>query len=224
MKINIAIDGPSGAGKSSIADILAKKLNYIHLDTGAMYRCVAYKANLNNIALDDEPQLVKMIEQTSIVITNDNDVFVDGIQVNKEIRTNEMSMAASNVSKLPMVRHLLVLMQQEMAKEKGYILDGRDIGTVVLKDAEVKIFLTASSKVRASRRQLQNLELGIETDLISLQEEIEKRDYQDTSRTTSPLKKADDAIEIDASSLTIDEVINTILDIIKTKNKEADYE
>lgn len=211
MKINIAVDGPSGAGKSSVADILAKKLNYIHLDTGAMYRGVAYKAMNNNIALDDEKRLIDMLEKTSIVLNSDNDVFIDDLKVTEFIRTNEMSMAASNVSKLPKIREKLVEMQQNIAKSKGYILDGRDIGTVVLKDAEVKIYLNASPLIRAQRRQKQNKEKGIYNDLDTLVKEIENRDFQDMNRSASPLCKADDAIEIDASYINLEEVVDLIL-------------
>ena len=165
MKINIAIDGPSGAGKSSVSDLLAKKLGYVHLDTGAMYRAVAFKAINNNIALDDEEKLIEMLNKTSIVLNDNNDVFIDGKNVTELIRTNEMSMAASDVSKLSKIRKKLVEMQQEISKSKGYILDGRDIGTVVLKDAEVKIYLTASTEIRAQRRKLQNEKKGIFNDL-----------------------------------------------------------
>lgn len=217
MKINIAIDGPSGAGKSSVSDLLAKKLGYVHLDTGAMYRAVAFKAINNNIALDDEEKLIEMLNKTSIVLNDNNDVFIDGKNVTELIRTNEMSMAASDVSKLSKIRKKLVEMQQEISKSKGYILDGRDIGTVVLKDAEVKIYLTASTEIRAQRRKLQNEKKGIFNDLDYLIKEIENRDYQDMNRKESPLKKADDAIEIDASYIDINQVVNKILDIVYNK-------
>jgi len=217
MKINIAIDGPSGAGKSSVSDLLAKKLGYVHLDTGAMYRAVAFKAINNNIALDDEEKLIEMLNKTSIVLNDNNDVFIDGKNVTELIRTNEMSMAASDVSKLSKIRKKLVEMQQEISKSKGYILDGRDIGTVVLKDAEVKIYLTASTEIRAQRRKLQNEKKDIFNDLDYLIKEIENRDYQDMNRKESPLKKADDAIEIDASYIDINQVVNKILDIVYNK-------
>lgn len=212
--INIAIDGPSGAGKSSIAKLLAKRLNYIHLDTGSMYRCVAYKANNINIPFDDEEALVNMLNETSIQLLADNRIVLDGIDVSKEIRQDEVSVNASKVSCHPKVRALLVAMQQNMAKDGGVIMDGRDIGTVVLKDAKVKIFLTASSKERAKRRYLQNKELGIESDIEVLQKEIDERDYQDTHRLASPLKKADDAIEIDSSYLSIEDVVDNIYKIV----------
>lgn len=216
-KINIAIDGPSAAGKSTISKKLASKLNYIHLDSGAMYRSAALKAVRNGIAQDDEASLVNMLKETSIKLTEDGRVFLDENDVSTDIRTEEISMAASNISKLKKVREILVQEQQDMASEKGYIMDGRDIGTVVLKDAEVKIFLTASSYARAMRRYIQDKENGLEVDLNELENEIEKRDYQDTHRKESPLKKADDAIEVDSSDMTIDEVVERIYAIIQEK-------
>lgn len=217
MKINIAIDGPSAAGKSTIAKYLAKKYQYIHLDTGAMYRCVAYKANLEGIAITDEQAIIDMIRNTIIELKPDGSIYLDGKQVNLEIRTNEISMGASDVSKLPLVREELVRRQQEMARSKGVIMDGRDIGTVVLKDAEVKIFLTASAQARAERRYKENIEKGIPTDLEALTKEIEARDYQDSHREHSPLRKADDGIEVDTSNLSIDEVVEKIDEIVSSK-------
>lgn len=212
MRINIAIDGPSAAGKSTIAKKCAKLLGYSHLDTGAMYRCVAYKAIQQNISLNDEEKLVNMIDDTKISFDSFGNVFLDGNDVSLVIRTNEMSMGASNVSKFPAVRARLVKLQQEIAKDKGYILDGRDIGTVVLKDAELKIFLVASSKARAERRIKEYIEKGISFNEEEIIADIERRDYQDTHREHSPLKKADDAVEIDSSYLSIDEVVNKIKD------------
>ncbi len=219
--MNIAIDGPSGAGKSSIAKLLAKKLNYVHLDTGSMYRCVAYKAIQNKISLDDEELICQMIDNTKISFDSEGNVYLDDEDVKNKIRTNDISLAASNVSKLPRVREKLVSLQQNMAKNISVIMDGRDIGTVVLKDAPIKIFLTATSLERAKRRYKQNLENGIISDIEQLQKEIDQRDYQDTHRKASPLKKAEDAIEIDSSTMTIDEVVETILKIIKQKEKCA---
>lgn len=219
-KINIAIDGPSAAGKSTISKKVAKSLNYIHLDSGAMYRSAAYKALKENIDLADEEKLVKMLQKTSIQLTVDGRVLLDNEDVSKEIRTEQISMSASLISKLSGVREILVAEQRKMALDKGYIMDGRDIGTVVLKDAEVKIFLTASVEARAKRRYLQDKEAGMDVNLEVLKEEIEKRDYQDTHREVSPLKKADDAIVVDSSDLSIDEVVSEILDIINKKVME----
>lgn len=216
MRINIAIDGPSAAGKSTIAKELAKKLNYVHLDTGAMYRSTALKALESGIALDDENAVCEMLKDTEIVLTPDGKIFLDGRDVSADIRTDDVSMAASNVSKLEKVRADLVARQQEMAKAKGFIMDGRDIGTVVLKDAEVKIFMTASAYARAERRYKQNIENGIPTsDIETIAEEIRQRDYQDTHREHSPLRKADDATEIDTSDMTIPEVTDAIYALVE---------
>ena len=214
MKINIAIDGPSAAGKSTISDIIANKLGYIHLDTGAMYRAVAYKALKENLEIDDEENIVKMINKMDLKQTPDGKIFLDGEDVSEAIRTNEMSMGASNVSKLKNVRKALVAMQQKIAENGGYILDGRDIGTVVLTDAPVKIYMVASAEARANRRVIQNKEKGIEADYDLILEDINKRDYQDSHRENSPLKQADDAILIDTSDLTIDEVVDKIMVLI----------
>lgn len=211
MKINIAIDGPSAAGKSTIAKQLAKKLNYVHLDTGAMYRCVGYKALENHIDLEDEKKLVEMLRNTDITLTTDGRVLLDQKDVTNAIRQENISLAASAISKHPFVREELVMRQQQMAKDAGFIMDGRDIGTVVLKDAKLKIFMTASAIARAKRRYEQDLKLGIHTsDLQTIIKEIEQRDYQDTHRKASPLKKAEDAIEIDTSDMTISEVTEAI--------------
>ncbi len=214
MRINIAIDGPSAAGKSTISKRLAEKLSYVHLDTGAMYRCTALKAVQNGIALDDEEAVCDMLKNTEIRMTPAGDVFLDGKDVSDAIRTDEISLAASDVSKLKNVRRDLVLRQQEMAKEKGFIMDGRDIGTVVLKDAEVKIYMTASARARAERRYKQNIEKGIPTsDIDTIEKEIAERDYQDMHRENSPLTKAEDAVEIDTSYMSIEEVTNTIYEL-----------
>ena len=216
MKINIAIDGPGAAGKSTIAKCLAKKLNYVHLDTGAMYRSTAYKALQNHISLEDEEAVCKMLENTKIQLATDGSIFLDGEDVSDKIRTNEMSLAASLVSKLAKVRRMLVERQQEMAKEKGFIMDGRDIGTVVLTDAEVKIYMTASPMARAKRRYEQNIAKNIPTGSIEeIAKEIAERDLQDMTRENSPLKKADDAVEIDTSDMSIEEVTEYIYRLAK---------
>ncbi|MBF1096008.1 MAG: (d)CMP kinase [Solobacterium sp.] len=216
MKINIAIDGPGAAGKSTIAKCLAKKLNYVHLDTGAMYRSTAYKALQNHICLEDEEAVCKMLEHTKIQLLIDGSILLDGEDVSDKIRTNEISLAASLVSKLANVRRMLVARQQEMAKEKGFIMDGRDIGTVVLKDAEVKIYMTATPMARAKRRYDQNIAKNIPTGSIEeIAREIAERDLQDMTRENSPLKKADDAVEIDTSDMSIDEVTEYIYSLAK---------
>ena len=216
-KINIAIDGPSAAGKSTIADVLAERLTYTHLDTGAMYRAVALKATREQIVLDDEEKIVAMIEGMKLEMPADGKVILEGEDVSEAIRTNEISMGASDVSKLEGCRKALVKMQQEICKEGGYILDGRDIGTVVLKDAPVKIYMVASAEARAQRRVLQNLEKGLEADYETILEDIRKRDYQDMHREHSPLTKAEDAIEIDTSDMTIEEVADAVMKIVEEK-------
>lgn len=219
MKINIAIDGPSAAGKSTIAKLLAKKLNYSHLDTGAMYRCVAYLSKQLGIDQKDEAALATMIDSMQIDFDSLGNVYINQKDVSREIRTNDISMMASNVSVFPAVRERLVRMQQRIAKNKGYIMDGRDIGTVVLPDAELKIFLIASVAARAKRRYQEYLQKGMPADYDAIFEDIKKRDYQDTHRATSPLKKAEDAVEIDTSDMSIDEVQHAIEDLLLSMQK-----
>ncbi len=224
MKINIAIDGPSAAGKSTVAKHLAKTMNYVHLDTGAMYRCVAYKALSNKIDLQNEVALVQMLMKTTIELTSDGKVILDGKDVSSEIRLNEVSMNSSIVSAHVKVREYLVKLQQDMAKSKGVIMDGRDIGTVVLKDAECKIFLVASPETRALRRHKENIEKSIKSDLNQIKREIIARDYQDMNRKYSPLTKASDAIEVDASNMSVNEVADTIFNIVKRILKEVQHD
>ncbi|MBR2826645.1 MAG: (d)CMP kinase [Erysipelotrichaceae bacterium] len=216
-KINIAIDGPSASGKSTIAKRLCRELGYKHLDTGAMYRCVALKVSRTGINYKDKAAMKQLLDNIDIDFTPRGKVLLDGEDVSSAIRTNEISMLASDVSTQLAVRQHLVKLQQEMSKNKGYVMDGRDIGTVVLPDAEVKIFMTASAETRAQRRYLENKERGIKSNLRALKQEIIERDYQDTHRTHSPLKKADDAIEIDTSDMTIVQVTDEILKIVESK-------
>ncbi|NBJ63744.1 (d)CMP kinase [bacterium c-19] len=214
MKLNIAIDGPSAAGKSTIADLLAKRFHLTHLDTGAMYRCCAYAAITQGIALDDENSLYETIKNADIRFDENKDVYLNNRKVTLEIRQNEISMAASKVSTFAKVREALVAMQREIAEEKGYILDGRDIGTVVLPDADVKIYMVASVEARAKRRFQEYMEKGIDADYDTIYKDIVQRDYQDTHRAASPLKKASDAIEIDTSDMSIKEVVEKVSNII----------
>ncbi|WP_296878527.1 (d)CMP kinase [Thomasclavelia sp.] len=219
-KISIAIDGPSAAGKSTIAKIIAKKLDYVYIDTGAMYRCVGYYCLNNDVDLDDETAVSKALKDIKIEMDSANQVYLNQINVSQDIRKDEISMAASVISKYQPVRDFLVKQQRQMASLGGVILDGRDIGTVVLPNADLKIYQVASSKTRAKRRYLENLERGLEADLQTIQEEIEERDYQDMHRQISPLKKADDAIEIDTSDLTLDQVVEKVMELIIVKQKE----
>lgn len=218
MKMNIAIDGPSASGKSTIAKRLAKELGYIHIDTGAMYRSVAYLAIKSGIDLSDEEALGKMAETMDIQLTSDGRVFLNQTDVTEAIRQEEISVGASKVSIFADVRKAMVKRQQKMAQNKGYIVDGRDIGTVVLPDAEIKIFQTASVASRALRRFKENQSKGLYSDFELLKSEIEQRDYQDTHRKESPLRKADDAIEIDTSDMTVEQVVNRIISLIAERS------
>ncbi len=220
MKFNIAIDGPSAAGKSTIADILAERLGYNHLDTGAMYRAVAYQSLKKDISTDDEEAIVRMIEDMDLEMTIDGRVILEKEDISDKIRTDEISMRASDVSKLACCRKALVAMQQKICAEGGYILDGRDIGTVVLKDAPVKIYMVASAEARAQRRVLQNKEKGLDADYDKILADIQTRDYQDMHREASPLTKAEDAVEVDTSDMSIEEVVDWALNLIKEKTGE----
>ena len=201
-KINIAIDGPSGVGKSTIADIVAEKLGMKHLDTGAMYRCVAYKTLKDNMDIHDENAMSDLMDSIDIHFDEEN-------------RMNDVSMQASKTSQLAIVRKKLVNLQQKVCASKGFIVDGRDICSVVLPDAEVKIFMSASSKARAQRRYDEYISKGINADYETIYQDIVARDYQDTHREISPLQKTEDAIEIDTSNLTIDEVVSKVLEIVE---------
>ena len=211
--INIAIDGPSGVGKSTIADIVAEKLGMVHLDTGAMYRCVAYYLIQEKIDFEESDALNQALNRIEISFKDDK-VYLNGNDVSKEIRTNEISMATSKVAALSSVRKKMVYLQQEVAKSKGYILDGRDICSVVLPDAEVKIYMDASSKARAERRYKEYINKGIDADYETIYQDIIARDYQDSHREISPLVKTEDATCIDTSNCTIDEVVSKVLDLI----------
>lgn len=212
-KINIAIDGPSGVGKSTISDFLAEKYNMSHLDTGAMYRCVAYYISKNHIDYTDESKLQKALENITIRF-EDKNVFLNNEDVSTSIRTNDVSMMAAKISSFAPVRKKMVSLQQEICKDKGYIVDGRDICTCVLPDAEVKIFMSASSQARAERRYKEYVDKGIKIDYKKILEDINKRDYQDSTRAISPLRKAEDAIEVDTSNMNIEQVFDCLSQII----------
>lgn len=220
-KISIAIDGPSAAGKSTIAKMIAKKLDYVYIDTGAMYRSVGYYCLENNIDLRDESKVTAVLDRIKIELTSGNQVFLNQENVTDKIREDRVSMAASVVSTYQAVRKYLVYLQRQMAGQGGVILDGRDIGTVVLPDADLKIYQVASSETRAKRRYLENIKRGLPSDLEKIKQEIEQRDYQDMHRKISPLKKADDAIEIDTSNMTLQQVSDAIMQLIVQKQKEV---
>lgn len=208
----IAIDGPSGAGKSTIAKSVAKKLNIDYIDTGAMYRAIGYKINRLGIPMKECSELRDMLDNTDIDFVS-GDIVLDGEIVNTLIRTPEVSMLASKCSVLPMVREKLVEIQRGMGTRKSVIMDGRDIGTNVLKDAEYKIFLTASAEERADRRFRELQEKHENQTYEEVLEDIRQRDYSDTTRKLNPLRKADDAIEVDTTGMSIDDVVNAVLEI-----------
>lgn len=214
----IAIDGPAAAGKSTIAQKVAEMLGYVYIDTGAMYRAVTLKALNQNIAVENEEKLEEMLQNTMIRLTNDKKVFLDEIDVTEAIRQPIVSQNVSAVSAHKVVRDELKRRQIEYAKTDNVVMDGRDIGTNVLPNADFKIFMTASVEVRAERRYKENLKRNIPCDLESLKDEIQKRDELDSTRKHSPLLKADDAIEVDTSNMTIDEVVDTIITIVKGGN------
>ena len=208
MPLTIAIDGPVGAGKSSISDQVARKLGILHLDTGAMYRAVGLYCLENGVDLSE----VDVQYQNGAQHT-----LLNGRDVTAFIRSQEVGQAASSVSRYPKVRKMLVQRQQELAQSQPMLLDGRDIGTVVLPHATVKIYLTASAQARATRRMLQLREKGDQTPFEAILEEVNARDWQDTHREADPLRRAEDAILVDSSDLSFDETVNAILAIVEAK-------
>lgn len=210
----VAIDGPSGAGKSTIAKAVAKELGIDYIDTGAMYRAVGYKMKQEGITTEDTEALQAMLARTDIDFVK-GDIILDGDIVNDVIRTSEISQMASACSALPMVREKLVDIQRAMGSRKSVIMDGRDIGTNVLKDAEYKFFLTASAEERAGRRHKELIEKGEEITFEEVLRDIQARDHNDTTRKLNPLRKADDAMELDTTGLSIDQVTKLVLKEIK---------
>ncbi len=216
----IAIDGPAGAGKSTIAKRLAAIKNFVYVDTGAMYRAIALYCIENDIPpVDDEcmSQALEKINVTIDYLDGEQIVFLNGENVNGKIRTQQVGNMASSVSAIGKVRERMVALQQELARTRSVIMDGRDIGTVVLPDALVKIYLTASVEIRAKRRYDEYVEKGVECDLETLKKEIADRDHRDMTREHSPLRQAEDAVVVDSSYLTIDEVVAEILKIADEK-------
>ncbi|MFC7370495.1 (d)CMP kinase [Fictibacillus iocasae] len=214
--IRIAIDGPAGAGKSTVAKQVADRLSYIYIDTGAMYRAVTLKAIQEGLDLHDGPALKRMLDETVIELVKHEEgqaVILDGKDVSEEIRTYEVTNNVSFVARLAEVRLDLVRRQQLLAEKGGVVMDGRDIGTHVLPNAELKVFLIASADERARRRYEENNRKGFETNLEQLKQEILLRDKRDSERAVAPLKKADDAIELDTTSMTIQDVVTRILEL-----------
>lgn len=216
MSYNVAIDGPAGAGKSTIAKAVAKKMNLIYVDTGAMYRAMALFMLREGIAAEDAAAISAKCQEADISIGHEKGeqvVYLNGENVNPYLRTEEVGNIASATSVQPAVRVKLVELQQALAARSDCIMDGRDIGTCVLPDAQVKIYLTASSAVRAKRRYDELVAKGESCDLAKIQADIEERDYRDMHREHSPLKQAEDAILVDSSDMTVDEVIARIIEI-----------
>ena len=216
MSMNIAIDGPAGAGKSTIAKRLAKKLGFIYVDTGAMYRAMAYYFLQHNIDAKDENAIAAACPDVDVTITYENgehQVLLNGENVNGVIRNEEVGNMASSTSVYPVVRKKLVELQRQLAKSADVIMDGRDIGTCVLPDAQVKIYLTASSATRAKRRYDELTEKGVSCDLAEIEKDIIDRDYRDMHRETSPLRQAEDAVLVDSSEMNIDEVVDAIYQV-----------
>lgn len=212
--ITIAVDGPSGAGKSTVAKAIAKKLNIAYIDTGAMYRAVGYKMIQNNVALTDEEGLQAMLDNTEIDFVDGN-IILDGENINGLIRTPEISKQASDCSALPIVRAKLVDLQRKMGETKSVIMDGRDIGTNVFPNAKYKFFITATAEERANRRYKELIEKGQDVVYETILKDIIQRDHNDSTRALNPLKKADDAIELDTTLMSIDDVVNFVCEEIE---------
>lgn len=220
MAFNIAIDGPAGAGKSTIARALAKRLSYIYVDTGAMYRAMALYLLREGISAEDSGRIEEACERVDIsIIYEDNvqKVLLNGEDVSSLIRSEEVGNMASRSAQNGRVREKLVELQRQLAAKTDVVMDGRDIGTCVLPGADVKIYLTASVHTRAVRRYKEYLEKGMEADLAQIEEDIEKRDHQDMNREISPLKKAEDAVLLDSSDMTIEEVLDAMTAVYEKK-------
>jgi cytidylate kinase len=215
-RIAIAIDGPAGAGKSTIARIIADRLKILYIDTGAMYRAITLYMIKNNIELNELERIKGLLDKIYLEF-KDNRIFVDGVDVSDEIRDPEVNKYVSPVSTIPIVREKLVDLQRSMALKNSVVMDGRDIGTNVLKDADIKIFLTASVNERAKRRYLEMLNKSINVDMESVKRDISLRDKIDSEREINPLRKAPDAIAVDTTGKSIEDVVNEIIYIIKKR-------
>jgi len=211
----IAIDGPAAAGKSTIAQMIAKQLGYVYVDTGAMYRAVTLKALNKKINLEDETQINNMLQETKIQLTNTQRVLLDDVDVTEAIRQPQISQNVSVVSAHKSLRDIMKARQIKYAETNNVVMDGRDIGTYVLPNADFKFFMTASVEVRANRRYQENLKRNVKCDLETLKQEIQLRDELDSTREYAPLIKAEDAIIVDTSSMTINEVVDKIIKIVK---------
>lgn len=217
----IAIDGPAGAGKSTIAKAASKKIGFVYIDTGAMFRAVGLAALRRNIDINGDKESVEaMLEEISIDIAhgeNGQEIFLNGENVSTEIRMPEVSVAASDISKIPSVRKKLLELQRSIAEKTDVIMDGRDIGTVVLPDAQLKIFLTASVEERAMRRYKELIEKGVKCDFDEVKKDMEYRDKNDSEREIAPLKPADDGVIVDTTGNTLEESVDIILNLINER-------
>ena len=219
MGYNVAVDGPAGAGKSTIAKAVARELNLIYVDTGAMYRAIALFMLREGVDLSDRQAIIEKCPRADVTIRYEDGVqvvFLNGENVNGFLRTEEVGETASVISPIPEVRKNMVALQKELAAHSDCIMDGRDIGTCVLPDAQLKIYLTASSEVRARRRYDELAAKGIESDFQKIKADIEERDYRDMHREISPLKQAEDAVVVDTSDMTVEEVISRIMELCKS--------
>ena len=215
-KINIAIDGLAGSGKSSVAKVIAKKLGYTYIDTGSMYRCVAYLLVVNKISPNDDKKIQDILDSNYDYSYINEEVFLNGENVTVKIRTKEVNEMLPKIVPNPIVRSVMVQKQQEMGKKRGVIMDGRDIASVVLKDAELKIYQVADLNVRADRRYKENLEKGITTSYEEVLKNLEHRDYVDTY-VSKALVKVEDAIVLDTTNMSFDEVVNYILKLVEER-------
>lgn len=220
MSFIVAIDGPAGAGKGTITKQVAEKLNLINVDTGATFRCVALNMFKENISIDEEEKIKNLLEKINIEMKSNGEIYLNGENVTKKIRENDVNNFVSPVSTIQIVRNKLLEIQRKIAEGKDVIMEGRDIGTTVFPNADIKIYLDATPEERARRRVLQNKEKGIETSYEEVLENIKDRDKRDSTRKISPLKKAEDAIYIDSSDMTIEEVVDKVITLIKEKYKK----
>jgi cytidylate kinase len=216
MRISVAIDGPAGAGKSTIAKLVGKRFNLMYINTGAMYRAVALISKEQNVNPNQVDKIINIIDQMEMHFEND-DLILNGVNIQNQITMPEISSIVSNYASIPQVRKKLVKIQREMSEKFDVIMDGRDIGTVVLKNSKFKFFLTATAEERAKRRYIEIINRGIEVDYNELLNDIIKRDLIDSTREVDPLKKADDAIEIDSSNYNIEEVTEIICNYIQNQ-------
>ena len=219
MSFVVAIDGPAGAGKGTITKLVGEKLNLVIVDTGATFRCVALNVLKENVGMDEEEKIKNILEKINIEMYPDGKIFLNGEDVTKRIRENDVNDFVSPVSTIKIVRDKLLEIQRKIAEGKNVIMEGRDIGTTVFPNADVKIYLDATPEERAKRRLLQNKEKGIETSYEEVLANIKDRDYRDSTRKVAPLKKAEDAVYIDSSNMTIEEVVDRVITLIKLASR-----